>query len=179
MSIQLDEQFIDSFSQNHLRPYAAKILAGNANVDAIETAKDVGQEAWASFWQKYADKVTDEKEVEALLVTITKTTALLFLRRNKYLQIKDIKENGQTSKEMEAIDQAMDVSFLMSSLPAHHAYILKQGRKHAGKPQEELVELIKDEYLEKFGKELNVNIMRQIRKRAKETLKKILDNNRI
>lgn len=155
------------------------ILTKKFGKDIYPLIKDIIQEAWLIFQEKYSKENLQYKQIFALICTIAINLA------NKGLQKKN---NTTSSFEIEELQDVikdfMEESFLterdlekiLAALPSNQAWILKLIRQQGDKSRA-LYDDNLPEIQQRFGNPFSYEAFRQLKSRAIKAFKKILGNN--
>ena len=176
----LSDHFIKSLNADKLIPLAAKILTSTPEVLGVQDkAKDMVQESWQKFFDKYGNGAYNEKEVMRMMLTITRNTCIEHIRHLK-IEHRYLMEHIQKESEESEIGVGLDVAYILKSIPANYKYILEAEQNIQHENQQELVQKISGEYKQQFQKkEFNVNIFRSLKKRAKAMIEKLIKNDAV
>lgn len=176
----LSDHFIKSLNADKLIPLAAKILTSAPEVlDAQDKAKDMVQESWQRFFNKYGNGVCNEQEVVYIMLRITRNTCFEYIRHLK-IEHRYLMEHIQKESEESEIGVSLDVASILKHIPTNYKYILEAEQNIQHENQQELVQKISGEYKQQFQKkEFNVNIFRSLKKRAKAMIEKLIKNDAV
>ncbi|EAY26080.1 RNA polymerase sigma factor [Microscilla marina] len=176
----LSDRFIKNLNAKKLIPLAIKVLTSASEASGIQDkAKDMVQEAWKKFFNKYGNDEYKEKEVMYLMITITRNTCVEYIRRLK-VEHRYLAEQSSQLNQRDEVDIALDVEYIFRSIPANYRYILEAEQNIQHETQQELVQKISDEYKHLFKvTEFNLNIFRSLKKRAKQMIEKLVKNDQV